>query len=116
MTPQSERAIDATCPECRGPLTEVIQSGKDTEIREYKCLVGHRYGARTVLHAHFGTQERQLWAAVLVLEESANLVRLIAPTLSFDVAHRLEIQSQKKLQQAATIRKILEELEPFDTA
>jgi hypothetical protein len=32
------RLINVSCPDCRGPLSEVIEDG----VREYRCLVEHR--------------------------------------------------------------------------
>ena len=106
---ETAKLIEATCPECRGPLTDVVEG----EIHEYSCLVGHRYSALGVLRAHSETQERTLWAAVLVLEESANLTSTIGPQFGPEVQGRLHLQTEKKLRQAAQIREILKELEPF---
>ena len=56
-----------------------------------------------------------LWAAVLALEESANLVKEIAPQFSEETAARLFAQGDKRLKQAADIRALLQDLEPFQT-
>ena len=106
---ESSRNINATCPECRGPLTEVQLNG----MREYRCLVGHAYSPRSVLQAHSETQEKALWAAVVALEEAANLVRIAAPQFAQPIPEKLETQAVQKLQQAAEIRNVLERLEPF---
>ncbi len=108
---ETKQAIEATCPDCRGPLSE-LRTG---EIREYRCLVGHTYSAGVLLQAHSEAQERALWSAVVALEESANLVRLVAPQLPPGVAERLESQAAEKVRQGETIRKIAEHLEPFQT-
>ena len=47
-----KRALEATCPDCRGPLSVSAYGG----LREYSCLVGHRYSARVFLQAHSETQ------------------------------------------------------------
>jgi two-component system chemotaxis response regulator CheB len=106
---ETKRAIEATCPECRGPLSET----RFDDLFEYRCLVGHSYSLRSVLEAHSEAQERALWAAVAVLEESVNIVDAIAPRVSPALAQRLKHQAEEKLSQAAGIRRILEVLEPF---
>ena len=107
---ESAKLIEATCPECRGPLTDVVEVG---DVHEYRCLVGHRYSALGVLRAHSETQERTLWSAVLALEESANLTGAIGPQFGPEVQKNLQLQVEKKLRQAAQIREILKELERF---
>lgn len=108
----NRRLIEATCPECRGPLTEI----EDGELLEYECLVGHRYTPEGLLHAHAQTQERALWSAVVALEEAGNLVGDVAPRLSPSVRESLESEARQKGQQASRIREILSELTPFRTA
>src|SRR5688500_13860696 len=96
---QTSRLLEATCPDCRGPLTEVSENG----IAEYLCLVEHRYSPLALLAAHSDTQERALWAAVLVLEEAAVIARHVAqqvPALS----EALLTQGREKARQADTIR------------
>jgi hypothetical protein len=104
-------ALEATCPDCRGPIS-VTPYGR---VREYSCLVGHRYSARVLLQAHSEAQEKSLWAAVVALEEAGNLVREVAGDFPDDVAQRLQEQAAKKKDQAAAIRHILAELEWFET-
>jgi len=103
--------IEATCPECRGPLTEV----RDDGIVEYTCLVGHRYSPTALLHAHAETQERVLWSAVVALEEAQNLVAAVAPQLPPPVRSSLKSEAEEKRRQAGTIREILGHLTPFRT-
>ncbi len=107
---ESRELINATCPECRGPLTEVEHDG---QLREYECLVGHRYSARALLHAHSDTQEKSLWAAVVALEEASNMVDAVAPEFTPDVVERLREQAARKHDQAKEIRDLLQRLEPF---
>jgi two-component system, chemotaxis family, protein-glutamate methylesterase/glutaminase len=105
---EGRKVIEATCPDCRGPLTEV----NNGDFRQYRCLVGHRYAARSLLEAHSETQENALWSAVAALE-SANLVRAVALDLPPELAERLQRQAEKKKEQAEQLRRILEQLEPF---
>src|SRR5436305_5814236 len=107
---ETRRLIEATCPECRGPLSEVRQ---DHMAPEYQCLVGHRYAPLTVLDAHSDAQEKALWAAVVALEEAAKLVDALAPEFPEDVARGLQEKASKKRAQAAQIRIVIEQLERF---
>jgi two-component system, chemotaxis family, protein-glutamate methylesterase/glutaminase len=106
---ETKQVMEATCPDCRGPLSEVRRG----ELREYSCVVGHKYSARSLLEAHSDRQESALWQAMVALTESAEIVRFAAPQLPVEVAGRLQKQAELKLAQAAEIRKILEKLEPF---
>lgn len=67
--PIERTAVKLTCPECRGPLTEERQGA----IVEYRCRVGHVYSPLTMAAAHQETVERELWAAVVALEEAADI-------------------------------------------
>jgi len=102
------RLINATCPDCRGPLSEVVENG----VREYRCLVAHRFSDAGLLHAHSETQERALWAAVLALEEAAVIAREIAAQQPLAAAALLE-QAGEKQRQAEAVRRVLLELRPF---
>jgi hypothetical protein len=81
-------------------------------IREYQCLVEHRYSDVALLYAHSETQERTLWAAVLVLEEAAVLARHVAAAIPA-AAETLARQAEQKQEQARVLRTILTELKPF---
>src|SRR4051812_32941857 len=109
---QAKKLIEATCPDCRGPLSLTLH---DHDMREYGCLVGHRYSADSLLAAHSDAQEKALWAAVVALEEAANLVGEVGTEFSPDVRKRLESQAELKLQQAEKIRGVLQTLECFKT-
>jgi two-component system chemotaxis response regulator CheB len=108
----TKELIEATCPDCRGPLSQIQH---DPTNYEYTCLVGHAYSARSLLQGHHEAQEQALWAAVLALEETETLVRAVTPEFPPAVASRLTFQVQRKREQAAAIRTILENLEPFQT-
>jgi two-component system, chemotaxis family, protein-glutamate methylesterase/glutaminase len=107
----TRRLIDATCPECRGPLTEL----QDDANVEYVCLVGHRYSPEALLHAHAETQERSLWSAVVALEEASNIVNTVAPHMPPAVRSSLQSEASQKARQAGQIRQILNHLTPFHT-
>lgn len=105
----AKRLIEATCPQCNGPLSEVVENG----VLEYRCLVEHRFSPISLLAAHSDKQERALWAAVLALEEADELARVLSLRLP-DAASTLRAQGEeKKRRQAVQIRDVLEELKPF---
>ena len=106
---ETRKLIEATCPECRGPLSEVNDDG----IVVYECLVGHRYTPDAVLRTHYETQERMLWAAVVSLEEATKLVLAVASHLSAEAARNLQDAADDKLDQAKRVRGILNDLKPY---
>lgn len=112
---ETKRSMEATCPECRGPLSEIKHLVNGEEIVEYTCLVEHKYSARALLNTHSGAQEKALWAAVVALEEAAVLVNEVKRHFPAEVAERLQRQAEDKLKQAAKVRAILERLEAFQT-
>jgi len=107
---KKKQLIEATCPECRGPMTEVIEDG----VVDYQCLVEHRYSPFAFLAAHSETQERALWAAALVLEEAAVIALEVATNVP-ELRDTLRNQADEKKRQAAAIRSVLEGLNPFMT-
>lgn len=106
---ETRALIEGTCPECRGPLTEL----RDGDIIEFRCLVGHRYSPSGLLQAHYETQERALWAAVVSLEESPKFVQALASYLGPEAARILGALAEEKLEQARQVRKIIENLKPY---
>ena len=106
-----KQLIDATCPECRGPLSAVV----DRVPLEFECLVGHRYSPMSLLHEHYEAEERALWAAVVALEESRNLVKAVGSYVKNEAQQELQRDADQKLEQAKQIRAVLEDLRPYDT-
>jgi two-component system, chemotaxis family, protein-glutamate methylesterase/glutaminase len=102
--------INATCPECRGPLSAIADDG----LLEFECLVGHRYSPRSLLHEHYATQERELWSAVVALEETPKLVNALRPYTKGDVLENLQREAERKVGQAKLIRAVLEDLRPLE--
>jgi hypothetical protein len=107
---ESKTSIEATCPDCRGPLSVRNTDG----IIDAVCLIGHVYTPRALLLAHAETQENALWAAAVGLSEVTSLVEAFRNEFPPDVLERLREQTKKKLNQAAVVRKIIEELEVPD--
>jgi two-component system, chemotaxis family, protein-glutamate methylesterase/glutaminase len=110
MRDANKKLIEATCPDCRGSLGEIRHDGGTPE---FVCMIGHRYSAQALLAAHYEAQKRALWAAVVALEESANVASTAAPQFPEEAGTRLRAQGERRIQQAAGIRKVLEGLEPF---
>jgi two-component system chemotaxis response regulator CheB len=108
---ETKEVMEASCPDCRGPLSEVRQD----DLREYRCMIGHAYSPHTLLQAHSEAEERILWAAVVALEEARTLVRAVADEFSPEVARRLAAQGEDKHRLAQELRAILQRLETFQT-
>jgi two-component system chemotaxis response regulator CheB len=60
-----------TCPECGGTLWLVDSYGSE----RYRCRVGHTFSADALLSGKQEALEAALWAAVVALEERADLFR-----------------------------------------
>ena len=77
-----------TCPDCRGAV-HMIRRG---DLSEFSCRIGHTYTFEGILAAHRTTQENALWAAVVALEEGAELARMIASRS--DTGDRIQLQKE----------------------
>jgi two-component system, chemotaxis family, protein-glutamate methylesterase/glutaminase len=106
----TKESIEATCPDCRGPLSVV----RTDSLIEFRCLVGHVYSAKALLAAHSDTQEKALWSAVVALKEAGVIVEALADQFPADHLDRLRAQVRKKQTAATVLERILLELEPFD--
>jgi two-component system chemotaxis response regulator CheB len=106
---EDRELIEATCPECRGPLHLIEGDG----LRQFQCLVGHIYSPRSLLKAHSDTQERALWAAVVALREAPKLVEAVGQDLPPAVVQRLREQAKQKERQSEVIEGVLKQLKPF---
>ncbi|MBV8100790.1 MAG: chemotaxis protein CheB [Verrucomicrobia bacterium] len=58
-----------TCPSCGGPLWKLRTQTMD----RYRCRVGHVYSSASLFQACWETSERQLYSALQLLEENAQL-------------------------------------------
>ena len=100
------RQTGLTCPECRGPITEF----RNGPISEFRCRVEHCYSPETFLAAHADTRERTLWAAVVALEEGADVARELASRSSIALKSRLEREAGDNEIAAGKIRNMLSQL------
>jgi two-component system chemotaxis response regulator CheB len=92
-----------TCPDCRGPISE----SRRGSITEFACRVGHRYSPVTFLAAHAETRERVLWAAVVALEEGAEIAHGLAAHSTVEVQRLLEQEANNNASAAEKIRELL---------
>jgi two-component system chemotaxis response regulator CheB len=105
--PKSNSALTSlTCPECRGP----IQQQTHGELVEFRCRVGHRYSAETFLAAHAETRERALWAAVVALEEGADVADTLNQSLPAEFQTRLNDEAKINRDLAKQLREITQQL------
>jgi len=58
-----------SCPSCGGPLWKLRTQAVD----RYRCRVGHGYSSASLFQACWETSERQLYSALQLLEENAQL-------------------------------------------
>jgi two-component system chemotaxis response regulator CheB len=103
MSPTEEISTQITCPECRGPISEV----RDGNLSSFNCRVGHKYSPETFLAAHAETRERTLWAAVVALEEGAEVARDLATRLSRERGEQLKRDAARDEDAAKSIRQLL---------
>lgn len=69
--------LTTICPECGGVLSERTESG----VTQWRCRVGHRYTAQSLIDAQAGDVEAALWAAVRALEDRRILLERMARQL-----------------------------------
>lgn len=84
MTDQESigKPVDLGCPECGGPLRQIV----DSEIRRFRCHIGHAYTSNALLHDQDEQVERALSAALRTLEEKGRLLAEIGRETSGDEA------------------------------
>ena len=106
---EGETFSGITCPECRGPLWESEYGA----LKQFNCLVGHKYSFDVLVEQHAVTTERTLWAAVLALEEEMILLQRAAGTvLDSEERGKCEMEAERKGEQASRIREMLTQAEP----
>jgi two-component system chemotaxis response regulator CheB len=103
-----KKLLDFTCPECRGPVHMLTEEGPPV----FRCRIGHAYSVRTFLQQHGETQERQLWAAAVALDEAASIAAEAAETLP-QLREQLLASGLEKQRQADAVKAIIAELKPF---
>lgn len=97
-----------TCPECGGSLWE---RGAGTAL-EYRCHVGHAWGAESLAYAQDDRVEDAMWTAYRILEENAALSRRLAERAERSdngpLARRYWRRHDEARARAALIHRVLE--------
>ncbi len=99
-----------TCPECRGALEE----SRSGDLVEFHCRVGHSYTPTSAFAAHAETQERTLWAAIVALEEGADLMDAVAGANVSGQAKEIRQRAERNRNAAARLRQVVQELAAGD--
>jgi two-component system chemotaxis response regulator CheB len=96
-----------TCPECGGTLWQIDESG----LTEFRCHVGHAYGAELLLGQMSEEVEAVLWRCVRLLVEKATLTRQLADRLRGRgleaPARRMQERAEEDDRQGQLIRDLL---------
>jgi len=75
--PRASELMPLTCPECGGTLWRHEDYGSET----FRCRVGHAFSADGLLRGKNTAVEAALWAAIVALDERAEVSRRIAARL-----------------------------------
>jgi two-component system chemotaxis response regulator CheB len=96
-----------TCPECGGTLWQIDEGG----LTEFRCHVGHAYGAEVLLGQMTEDLEAVLWRCVRLLVEKATLTRQLADRLRTRglerQARRVQERAEEDDRQGQLIRDLL---------
>lgn len=99
-----------TCPECGGTLWNVEGQG----LLRFRCRVGHAYSAESLFAGKQQALEAAIYAAVVALEERADLSRRILKRIGTGASSariaRYEQDLHSTEAHAETLRKILEQV------
>ena len=71
---QPGQPSEFTCPECAGTLWEQPEG----DLVRFRCRVGHAYSSESLLAEQRDALESTLWAAVVALEERADLAKRLS--------------------------------------
>jgi two-component system chemotaxis response regulator CheB len=105
-----------TCPDCGGTLFEREVDG----ILQFRCRVGHGYTADALVSEQQEKLESALYAAIVALEERADLSRRMARRMeqvgNTPFAHRYFTQADETERQASVVRETVSRLRETDEA
>jgi two-component system chemotaxis response regulator CheB len=102
---QLDRPAALTCPECGGAL----KARNDGGLLEFECHIGHVLTAETMLEAHFHVLEIKLAAALVALNERAELCRQLEEAAKAgNEIKALETAKREALDRAAILKELLE--------
>jgi two-component system chemotaxis response regulator CheB len=117
MTQESGRRSNVyTCPDCGGALEESVDEG----LLRFRCKVGHQFSEESFTYLQSQEVETSLWAALRALEDRAELMRRVAGRMrerggAARAATRYDTGADDARKQAATLRRMLEEVEGLAT-
>jgi two-component system chemotaxis response regulator CheB len=98
-----------TCPECGGTMWQLDENG----LSEFRCHVGHAYGAEVLLGQMTEELEAALWRCVRLLVEKATLTRQLAERLRSTgdpaTASRIADQAELDDRHLALVRALVQE-------
>jgi two-component system chemotaxis response regulator CheB len=102
---QLDRPTALTCPECGGAL----KAHHGGTLLQFECHIGHVLTAEVMLDAHFHVLEIKLAAAMVALNERAELCRQLEEVaLSGTEIKALEAAKREALDRAAILKELLE--------
>jgi two-component system chemotaxis response regulator CheB len=100
-----DRPAALTCPECGGAL-KVHHNGM---LLQFQCHIGHILTAEVMLDAHFRVLEAKLAAAMVALNERAELCRQLEEiALAGTEIKALEAAKREALERATILKDLLE--------
>lgn len=101
-----DRPTSISCPDCGGVLAR--EPGGPTTF--YRCHIGHTLTIETLLHAKHRVLEERLGACLALLNERAELCRLMREAEGREgrPGSRFEASRAQSLEQAEVVRKLLE--------
>jgi two-component system chemotaxis response regulator CheB len=108
--PRSGSLTPLTCPECGGTLWQHVDYGAE----RFRCRVGHTYSADGLMVGKQAALESALWAAIVALEERADVSRRIVQRLNITgrasqlERYRTEISESEK--RARVLRDLMNDL------
>jgi two-component system chemotaxis response regulator CheB len=111
---QKGEPSEFTCPECGGTLW----AQQEGDLLRFRCRVGHAYSTESLLADQKETLEAALWAAIVALEERADLAtRLSTRTSSrghLRTSRRFAAEAVDARRRAALVRTAISHLSEPD--
>lgn len=112
---QAGEPSEFTCPECGGTLW----AQEEGPLLRFRCRVGHAYSTQSLLAEQTQSLEAALWAAVVALEERADLALRLARRMEgrgrANAAHRFELEVSDARRRAGLVREAIVHLSaPID--
>jgi two-component system chemotaxis response regulator CheB len=103
-----------TCPDCGGTLWEQPEG----DLLRFRCRVGHAYSTESLVARQMESLEHALWAAVVALEERADLAqrlrRRMAARGSHGTASRFDREAADARRRARLVRETITHLSRAD--